>query len=93
MPTFKVAHIQRQGQNMLLFPLNWNFAHKSLVEQNSVLRELEHRAHSAGLAGSAAVFWEIGGRTHFLGPKPWRDFLQSMSVRTVLTNVNKSVSW
>ena len=93
MPTVKVAHIREQGQNMLLFPLDSSFGRKTSAEQQSILMELENRAHAAGLAGRAAVFWESAGRTNSLGPKLWSSFLRSMSMRRVLASVNKSVSW
>lgn len=93
MPTFKVAHLCEQGQNVLLFPLDKSFGYKAPADQHSILEELEDRAHASGLAGSAAAFWESGGRTHFLGPKPWQSFLRSISIRNVLANVNKSISW
>jgi len=93
MPTFKLAHIREQGQNMLLFPLSGTFSQKTSHEQQSILAELEDRAHAAGLAGRAVIFWESGGRTHSLGPKPWANFLRSLSMQAVLASVNKSVSW
>ena len=93
MPTFKLAHIREQGQNMLLFPLSNSFSQKSSNEQHSILAELEDRAHGAGLAGRAAIFWESGGRTHSLGPKPWANFLRGLSLHAVLRSVNKSISW
>ena len=93
MPTIKLAHIREQGQNMLLFPLDSSFGYKSSSEQNAILEELEGRAHTADLAGRAAVFWPSGSRTCSLGPKPWQQFLRSMSIRTVLASVNKSISW
>lgn len=93
MTSIKVAHIREQGQNMLLFPLDRSFGHKTPFEKQAVLTELENRAHGAGLAGRAAVFWESGGSTYSLGPKNWRNFLRSMSLRTVLASVNKTISW
>lgn len=48
MPSFKLAHIREQGQNMLLFPLDSNFGFKTSSEQNSIVEELEDRAHAAG---------------------------------------------
>lgn len=93
MPNFKLAHVHEQGQNMLLFPLDGGFAHKTSAQQNAILRELEDRAHAAGLAGRAAVFWTIGNRTYSLGPPTWRNFLSSFSIQRVLASVNKSISW
>lgn len=93
MPTFKLAHIREQGQNMLLFPLDRSFGLKSEAEKSLIVQELEDRAHGAGLAGRAAAIWESGGRTYTLGPKPWAGLLRSISIRHVLASVNKSISW
>ena len=93
MSSVKVAHLREQGQDMLLFPLSDLFGSKSGSEQNSILAELERRAHRAGLAGKAAAFWETGGRTYFRGPRPWFSFLQSISFATVWANVNREISW
>lgn len=93
MPSFKVAHVQEQGQNMLLFPLDRSFGHKTPDQQRAIVDELEDRAHVAGLAGRAAVFWECNGRTYSLGPQQWRNFLRSISIRRVIASVNKSISW
>lgn len=93
MPSFSVAHIREQGQNMLLFPLDRRFGHKSDADQQDVLSELEFRAHDAGLAGEAVALWENGNRMHFLGPPRWHNFLGSINMRFVLANVNKKISW
>jgi hypothetical protein len=94
MPQFKVAHVREQGQNMIIFPLNGAFGHQSPSDQQDELAALEYQANMAGLAGSAVAVWQDGsGSTRFLGPAPWRSFLQGLSYRTVLANVNKAISW
>jgi len=93
MPSFNLAHIREQGQDMLLFPLDGSFGRKIRSEQNDILSELEARANAAGLRGRAAAFWESGSGTHHLGPKNWSGFLRSMSMRMVLANVNRKISW
>jgi hypothetical protein len=93
MPTFKVAHVREQNQNMLLFPLDGGFAQKSNEARISVLNELELQAHRAGLAGRAAAFWVSNGQTHSIGPKAWKSFLRSLSMSAVLASVNKEISW
>ena len=62
-------------------------------DQSSILAQLERRAHSAGLAGKAAAFWESSGRTYFRGPRPWVSFLQNISIQVVWANVNREISW
>ena len=93
MPSFDVAHIHEQGQDMLLFPLANDFGLKTQAQQNAVLAELQMRARSAGLAGQAAAVWESQGRTWTLGPEPWRSFLGSIDLGFVLANVNREISW
>jgi len=93
MPSFEVAHIQEQGQDMLLFPLDDSFEHKSSAEKNSIVVQLQMRANRAGLAGRAVAVWERGSETRFLGPQPWRAFFQSIDMGFVLVNVNREISW
>ena len=93
MPSFNVAHIREQGQDMLLFPLDDSFDYKSSTEQNSTVAQLQMRARSAGLAGRAVAVWERGSETRFLGPPQWRGFLQSIDMGFVLANVNREISW
>ena len=93
MPSFKVTHVREQGQDMIIFPLESTFGSRSENEQSEALEELQSRAHAAGLAGQAVAVWESSGRMHFIGPRPWHGFLQSISMRWVALNVNKQISW
>ena len=93
MPSFDVAHIREQGQDMILFPLDDSFGYKTSDDQRSILANLQQRARGAGLAGQAVAVWESAGLTHTLGPRPWAGFLRSLSMGAVLASVNKSISW
>lgn len=93
MPKFIAAHLREQGQDMLLFPLESSFHHKTADQQAAVVEELEARANATGLAGSAAVFWEFGGRGYFRGPRQWQSFLGSINLRWVMAQVNREISW
>ena len=93
MPSYKAAHLREQGQNMIIFPLESAFEHRSDADKSATRAALQRRANASGLAGSAVLFWESGGRTHFLGPGPWHPFLRGLSMRSVLANVNKEISW
>lgn len=94
MPNFEVAHLREQGQDMLLFALDGNsFHHKSDAEQSAVVAELEARAHAAGLAGRAAVFWDYGSSGYFRGPQQWHSYLRSISTQWVARQANRSLSW
>ncbi|OYU91880.1 MAG: hypothetical protein CFE29_03250 [Bradyrhizobiaceae bacterium PARB1] len=94
MPTFKVAHLREQGQDMIIFPLNAAFGRQSQSDQEDELAGLEYQANMAGLAGHAVAVWDAGGgRMGFLGPRQWHGFLSSLNLRAVMANVNKSISW
>jgi hypothetical protein len=93
MPSFNVAHIREQGQDMLLFPLDDSFDNKPSADQNSTVAQLQMRANRSGLAGQAVAVWQRGRETRFLGPPPWRAFLQSIDMSFVLANVNREISW
>ncbi|MEI9982369.1 MAG: hypothetical protein WDN69_03650 [Aliidongia sp.] len=93
MPTFKVAHIREQGQDMIIFPLDSAFGSQSSSEQSRTLAALEFRANAAGLAGQAVAVWESGNRMYFLGPQPWHPFLRSISMAAVWASVNQEISW
>jgi hypothetical protein len=93
MPKYRVAHVNQQGQDMIIFPLEPSFGMKSITEQAEMLQDLEMRAHGAGLAGNAVIVWEQGKRLYFIGPKPWHPFLSSIGMRWVLAQVNRELSW
>lgn len=81
MPRLKAAHVSEQGQNMIIFPLDSSFGSKTDQALSELLEELERRAHATGLAGRAVAIWERGNQTHYLGPRPWQAFLQSISMQ------------
>lgn len=93
MPNIDIAHIREQGQNMIIAPLDSAFGHKSQGQQQAALLEIERAAHNAGLAGSAVIVWESGGRLNFLGPQQWHPFLRGINMRWVMSNINKSLNW
>ncbi len=93
MPNIDVAHIHEQGQDMLLFPLDGSFGHKTPSDQRAMLNELQAHARGAGLAGHAVAVWVSGGSTYTIGPERWRGFLQSIDMSFVIQNVNRKISW
>jgi hypothetical protein len=77
MPHLKLAHIHEQGNDMLIFPLDSNFANKTSADKNATLEELQARANAAGLPGHAAAVWdEGGGRMGFFAPPRWHGFFE-----------------
>lgn len=94
MPTYKVAHLHEQGQDMIIFPLDARFCHLNESEQNDELSILNFGANRAGLRGAAVAVWDAGSRRMgFLGPDQWHPYLRSINLHFVMANLNKEISW
>lgn len=94
MPSFEVAHLREQGQDMVIIPLDYDFELKTPSEQQAAVTELQLRARAAGLAGRVVVIWDAGGgRAKFIAPQPWHPFFRNLSLASVVRNINKMLSW
>lgn len=96
MTTFEVAHIHKQGQDIIIIVVSSAFGRYSAQEQNRICGLLQEAASSAGLAGTVAPVWDAGlGRMGFLAPRPWRSFFSGLTLADVAVNINKTltVSW
>jgi hypothetical protein len=93
MSHFRIAHLREQGQDMIIVPLESSFGRKSSDDQNAVVAELQAHARGAGLAGTIVPVWESGGRMSFIAPQAWHPFFRSLSIRGVMQNINKELSW
>ena len=49
MPSFKIAHLREQGQDMIIVPLNSNFGYKNSSDQQNIVDEIELHARGSGL--------------------------------------------
>lgn len=93
MPTFRIAHLREQGQDIIIVPLDSNFEHKTSDDKSAIIADLQAHARGARLAGTVVPVWESGGRVHFIAPRPWHSFFQSLSIADVFRNINKELSW
>lgn len=94
MTKLDVAHVREQGVDMIIVPLDRSFDQKPSSQQNATRNEIQARAHSAGLRGSVALVWDVGGgRMGFLAPPNWMNFFRSINLRWVFANVNRELSW
>ncbi len=89
---FDVAHVRKQGQNMIIVPMAPAFGRKLGPEQAAIEQQLAIAAHSAGLAGQVVTVWDSGGRMAFRAPRPWHSFFASISLGYVAANVNKRIT-
>lgn len=91
--TYQVAHIQEQGQQVILIIVNSSFGRMGGSEQQQQYSLLQQCANKAGMAGTAALIWDAGsGRLGTYGPKEWQRFLQSLNPLTVQSSINKKLT-
>lgn len=89
MPSYAIAHVQKNGQDMIIVPVNDNFGHSPSTEQHAFIRNLQARAISAGLAGTVVPVWSRG----FIAPRPWHPFFQSLPCLAVHGMLNRQIRW
>lgn len=89
---FAIAHINRQGQNIIIIPLGWQSIQTiSADEQEGMRLALEECAHAAGLAGTACIVWQLGKTFRFIAPQLWHPFFLSLDMATVGAMLNKTL--
>jgi hypothetical protein len=91
--SYKIAHIKVEGQDMILVPLDHDFAYRSDRQKADFLAYLQGCAKAAGLRGNVVLAWEDSGlRTTFLGPREWGRFLGNADLQFVWSNVNRQLT-
>lgn len=92
MTTLKIAHLRKQGIDLIIVPLESGFGLKSSGEQSEVVGSIQHCARSAGLAGTVVPVWRDGSGHRFLAPRNWHAFFQSFGWNDIIANLNKELT-
>ena len=93
MPTFQVAHLHRDGQDVIIVPVDRSFGKRSPSEQARIQEAFQRSAAAADMAGVVVPVWEDAtGRMAFRAPPPWHDFFKSIDMVYVATALNRSLS-
>lgn len=94
MTTMEIAHVRRQGTDLIVVPLDSSFGRKSARDQHQIIGELQMRSSSAGLAGTVVPVWDGGGgRMAFIAHPNWHAFFRSIGLHWVHANLNRELSW
>lgn len=79
MPSYDVAHLGEQGQDIVIVVVDRSFGSKANSEQSELCASLQGCASAAGLAGTVVPVWEASeGRMGFLAPDPWHLFFGNL---------------
>ena len=94
LPSYHIAHIKEQGQDMIIVPLDPSFGNKSNQQQQAFRLEIQARAQAAGLAGIVVLIWKHGNNgTRFIAPNNWTPFFKGLPFNVALSSRNKILSW
>ena len=93
MPSFQVAYLRHNGQDLIIVPVDRSFAKRSPTEQARIQEAFQRSAMAADMPGVVVTVWEDStGRMAFRAPPPCHDFLKSIDMVYVATALNRSLS-
>ena len=93
MPTFQVAHLRRDGQDVIIVPVDRSFGKRSPAEQARIQEAFQRSAATADISGVVVPVWEdASGRMAFRAPPPWHEFFKTIDMVYVATALNRSLS-
>lgn len=94
MPSYDIAHINEQGQDIIIVPVDSDFGLQQEREQKLFIASFQRHCMSAGLHGVVVPVWEdYSGIFHSLCPNTWTPFFETITMGYVLANINRKVSW
>jgi hypothetical protein len=86
--------MRRANTDLLIVPMAPSFAEKSRAAQADWINEIQAQADKAGLEGAVVPVWESApGRMAFVAPAPLHPLLKDLTVKRVLTMLNRDLSW
>ena len=88
---FQIAHLNIQGNDLIIVPLSRRFAQKPRAERDQTIREFQHAAKKAGLKGTIVPIWPNGDELQFIAPRPWHPFFRGISWPWIEMNLNKEI--
>jgi hypothetical protein len=92
MPTFQVAHMRRDGQDVIIVPVDPSFGKRSPAEQARIQEAFQRSAATADIPGVVVPVWEdASGRMAFRAPPPWHEFFKTIDMVYVATALNRSL--
>src|ERR1700687_238931 len=93
MTTFQVAHLRRDGQDVVIVPVDRWLGRRSPAEQARIQEAFQRSAAAPEMPGVVVPVWEdASGRMAFRDPPPWHEFFKSIDMVYVATALNRSLS-
>ena len=92
MSDYDIAHINQQGVDLIIVPLDSSFGYKSPADQRSVINALQRCTQGASLKGTVVPVWDSNGSMAFIAPQEWHPFFQSIDMSYVAMSINRRLT-
>ena len=90
--TYKIAHVNHQGSNMVLVSISPQFFRGSSADQNRWYTGIQQCARSANLAGQTLLVTNDNGRYRYFGPNAWHNFMNTIDLNWFNARINKNLT-
>jgi len=92
MPSYDIAHIREQGQDIIIVFMSPAFSSLGNTAQNEQQTLLQACAADANLAGTVVPVWKAGSTFGFLAPSPWQSYFRNSTWDDLCLTVNKKLT-
>jgi hypothetical protein len=93
MPTYRVAHVNEQGADLIIIPLDSSFGNQTTSQQTAEIAEFQSRARMAGLRGIVVPVWIDGPEMKLIAPPVLWPFFQGVQYQEILQWLNMEIVW
>ena len=94
MPTFNIATVNVEGNDLILIILDHAFGEKPFTAQSDILMEFQKRAIAAGYKGNVIPVWSsAAGKINFMAPRNLHPFFNAITPQYIAEHFRKQLSW
>ncbi|MEM9839922.1 MAG: hypothetical protein AAF830_12325 [Pseudomonadota bacterium] len=88
---FQIAHLNIQGNDIIIVPFTKGFGQKTKPERDKTINEFQTAAKKVGLKGTIVPVWPHGQSVQFVAPRPWHAFFKQIDWPWIESNLNKEM--
>jgi len=94
MPTFNIATVNVEGNDLILIILDHAFGERKFEDQSEILMEFQKRAITAGYKGNVIPVWSsAAGQINFMAPRHLHPFFKTVTPQYIAEHFKKQLSW
>lgn len=94
MPSYQVAHLNHEGRDVIIVPLDQSYGRQTPTEREFFRSECQKQVQAHGLSGTIVPVWDAGGdRMAVFAPTEWQAFFEPLTMKDVVRNLNRVLEW